>query len=116
MMRGEKHLSPLCAKKKLAQLLVQSIGTGGEPWLLCGNALLRRKDKADTPIFTRTEVADLSRAADDATNAELGLQADWAQAFLALVDDNVRDLSECQTTPDETHQLGGFLQQLELAQ
>ena len=47
-----------------------------------GNAQLRRKDRADTPIFTRSETADLSRAAEDTTNAELGLHADWAQAFL----------------------------------
>lgn len=77
------------------------------------NSHPRRKGKEQLPIFPERKAVDIATLAT--AKSRVGeFQADWSQAFLRLVDDNVAGLREREISDEQNRRLGRLLLLLDI--
>ena len=77
------------------------------------NSRPRRKGKGETPIFPPRQAIELSRIGAEGDVAEDRFFADWSQAFMALVAENVTELRERNLDAEQNRRLGQLLMLLD---
>lgn len=101
----------ICAARLLSDF-VTNLGYDN----VMSNTQPRRKGRDRQPIFAPLhpiQATDTATAASVASAAIRDFHADWGQAFLRLVDDNVSELRNRDTASDQNHKLGRLLKQLD---
>jgi hypothetical protein len=92
---------------------VMSLGLDGA----LSNNIPRRKGRDGQPIFTTREAVGLAALGAAATATRPGdFHADWAMAFLNLIDENVAALRERDISDDQNRKLGRLIRLLGSAQ